>query len=244
MKKKITKKTLDELRKTMPVLSEEEMSKVNGSVMYYNQSGVYIGKIGDSDELRFVGDVPFSDILRQVTNNMAAGSTDTLAKRQEAAALNIGTNWSSTSQAARIIFVTNLINNDPSLSRLKGMFIGDHDQNSGVRPAIIGSGANGDPVLGISTNQLYFGSYTSLASTLVHEASHVGPSGTIVSNEFDAYKAQANNSYYKNASLQYQLAVARGAVSDSNWMPRLYDKEARLQKASEVFGLSVNQIRW
>lgn len=24
----------------------------------------------------------------------------------------------------------------------------------------------------------------------------------------------------------------------------LYDKEARLQKASEVFGLSVNQIRW
>ena len=122
MKRTIKKKTLDELRKCMPVIPEEEMAEINGVVMYYNQSGVYLGKIGESDELRFVGDVPFDQILRQVTSTMASGPMDTFKERQEAAAKNVGDNWSNASNVARFSFVKNMINNESALSPLRSVF--------------------------------------------------------------------------------------------------------------------------
>ena len=53
-KRKITRKDLDELRKTMPVLSENEQRRCVGMARYFDTSGNYLGTFGEGLEMRII----------------------------------------------------------------------------------------------------------------------------------------------------------------------------------------------
>lgn len=61
--KKLTKKSLDELAKQMPVLDEIHQKTFIGGTHYYDLSGNYLGKIGSSDEVRFTTPESYSYYL-------------------------------------------------------------------------------------------------------------------------------------------------------------------------------------
>ena len=50
----LTRKSLDELAKVMPVLNEDVQHSYIAGTHYYDLDGNYIGKIGKSDDLRFI----------------------------------------------------------------------------------------------------------------------------------------------------------------------------------------------
>lgn len=52
--RKLRKMNLDELAQEMPVLSEEEQRAHEGGAFYYTMSGDYLGKVGDSNEIRII----------------------------------------------------------------------------------------------------------------------------------------------------------------------------------------------
>lgn len=51
--RKVTRKNLDKLAETMPVIDEIDQKIFLGGTHYYDLSGNYLGKIGSSDNLRF-----------------------------------------------------------------------------------------------------------------------------------------------------------------------------------------------
>ncbi len=61
--RKITRKTLDELRKVMPVLTEQEQREYIGKTMYFDSSsGNFLGKVGPSSEIRIVNSSTFESL--------------------------------------------------------------------------------------------------------------------------------------------------------------------------------------
>lgn len=242
--RKLVKKTLDELAKIMPVITENAQNQIIGAIKFYNLSGVYLGGFGGSDELRFVGeDTTFGDIIDRATSIMAPGPAESLAKRQEDAARAIGSTWSNISNEARIEFATVLINSEPALSPLRGLEFMTK-WNSGNAAAIIAKDVEtGEIYLGISNKETFFGTYSQAASTLVHEAYHAGgSSGTVSSNEMAAYDSQVKNSHYANTSETYKLEVARGACYNQAWRPELKDEGERRRAAAILFGVDANKI--
>jgi hypothetical protein len=64
--RKLTRKNLDELAKEMSVISEIQQKTFIGGTFYFDYSGNYLGKIGDSNEMQIgtsvidSGSIPFS----------------------------------------------------------------------------------------------------------------------------------------------------------------------------------------
>ncbi|MDO5572263.1 MAG: hypothetical protein Q4F97_12495 [Bacteroidales bacterium] len=67
-KEKITRATLDELEKTMPVLSENEQRNCTGGYRYYDESGMFIEKIGDENEIRIINRTNYNNIKPESGN--------------------------------------------------------------------------------------------------------------------------------------------------------------------------------
>lgn len=249
--KKLERKTLDELAKIMPVITEEEQGGIVGAVKFYNYSGLYLGSLGSSDELRFVdGYTTFGDIVGCAKRIMAPGSEETLKAREESASLNIGSDWSSTSEAARRNFVITVVNSESALSALRGFEFIDN-WNSGSSPAeTFIENETGQIILGISGKQAFFGSYSSALSTLVHESYHAQTgsgmqlpiSGVITPDENGAYSHQVNGPYYSQTSKQYKLELARGACTNGNWEPGTPEMYKRIRLAAILFGVPESEI--
>ena len=62
-KRKATKKSLDELRKIMPVLSEKQQRACIGSARYYDVQGNFLGTFGSGLEMRVIAPESFSHLL-------------------------------------------------------------------------------------------------------------------------------------------------------------------------------------
>lgn len=58
--KTLKKKSLNELKKLLPVVGKSEQVNYNGGTVYCNLSGVYLGKVGNGDDLRFCSEMEFS----------------------------------------------------------------------------------------------------------------------------------------------------------------------------------------
>lgn len=252
--RKLKKKTLDELAKIMPVITEKEQGRIMGGVKFYNESGVYLATIGSSDELRFVeGSTSFGDITDQVKSAMAEGTDKTLQKRQENAALNVGNNWSNISENGRRNFVTTVMNESQALNGLKGLAFEDNWNSGNAAAKVFKYEDTGEQRLGISAKQAYFGTYSNALSTLVHESFHAqsgsgsqsssGASGVEVPPDEDgAYAHQLNNSYYKQTTKEYRLEVARGAIMSLHWRTDLTTLNDRRREAAVLFGVSEHLI--
>ena len=252
--KKLEKKTLDELAKIMPVITEKEQSCIMGGVKFYNESGVYLGTIGSSDELRFVdGNTTFGDITNQVGNTMAGGPVKTLEKRQEAAALNIGSSWSNTSEKSRRSFVTTVVNESQLLNSLKGLQFEDDWDSGTVAAAIFTNKKTGEKTLAISSKQAFFGTYSNAFSMLVHESYHArsgsgsqsssGASGVeLRPDESGAYEYQVNNANYSQTTEAFRLELARGAITNWDWNPNMSSLNERRRAAAILFGVNESLI--
>lgn len=65
--KKITKKSLDELAKIMPPLSEEEQRGCIGGTLYFNESGVFLTQIGAGADARICASSDFSAFMSSIS---------------------------------------------------------------------------------------------------------------------------------------------------------------------------------
>lgn len=58
--KVLKRKTLDELKAIMPVLSETEQAMYNGGTFYFDLSGNELGKVGTGNDLKFIAQSDFN----------------------------------------------------------------------------------------------------------------------------------------------------------------------------------------
>lgn len=196
--KKITKKSLDELAKVMPPMSEQEQRSFIGGERYYSPSGVFLGKVGSSDQIRIVDDLMFQ------LNCGVSGFN------QDPSKINI---WStSLNQASDATY--------QSVIRSIMADNGDIAPNMNIEIDYVGTyymrtirGFNNSGVcsveLRVNRSEFTNGNYYDLKSTLSHEYMHwsnpdrTGVTGSIQSEE-EALKAQASAGDWKNASPEYK----------------------------------------
>ncbi|MDO5557929.1 MAG: hypothetical protein Q4G05_06845 [Clostridia bacterium] len=190
-KEKITRATLDELEKTMPVLSENEQRNCTGGYRYYDESGMFIEKIGDEDEIRIITRNNFDNLKLDCGNYTA--NDKTLFKSHSTAFSDA--------------------NNSIQLNILKFMAnkIG-YDGNITINGANNNGSCSGKSYITISNTSSIFKSshYFDLLSVLIHEVEHsntINESGSLMS-EYTATKAQYDSPYFKSYSTERQKEIA------------------------------------
>lgn len=63
--KKVTKKSLDELARIMPALSEEEQRSYVGGTWYFDVSGAFLEQVGTGNDVRIMWMSEYQDFLNQ-----------------------------------------------------------------------------------------------------------------------------------------------------------------------------------
>lgn len=198
--KKLTRKKLDELAQMMPKISEEEANALIGGTIYYNLSGIFLGKVGDSDALRVVA----SDVWNEYKNNAAFG-TYTEEKYQ-----NMGVPLSEASTATKIIVASNIAREfgfhgaqiNPNITLANGA-------DAGLKPA------NPNIVL-IQHDSSILNDLNNLKNTFAHESYHATGclKGTTIC-EIGAIEYQISHSTYANTTNDYKIRT--GDYLYSQW---------------------------
>ncbi|MDO5572267.1 MAG: hypothetical protein Q4F97_12515 [Bacteroidales bacterium] len=192
-KEKITRATLDELEKTMPVLSENEQRNCTGGYRYYDESGMFIEKIGDENEIRIINRTNYNNIKPE-SGNFGIRDMEILE--------SFSTSLSSVCS----------LNVKEAVIRSIAKELSVNDLNFINNPS--SSGGTFNPDTGIITFNLSNGSvqrnnYFEIFLIILHEKQHKDTpddSGSIES-EIDAYKAMINHSYFSNTSTVFQNTI-------------------------------------
>ncbi len=202
-KRKITRKTLDELAKSMPVLTEQEQRECVGGTYFYDLNGHFIGKYGTTDTLRFISKEEYD----YKSSNFGSAPPD-----------NWGSSLSDLGSTERYTIVHNMLKDNFNVDVIVGPI------KSGNVSEVMGFLPNG--VLGIRPdNSTIFTNYNAFMSTLQHEADHYNSSfyssgmagsgnneGAIKTEEFRVYENQVKSQFFKNAPYDYKYRTAVGWI--------------------------------
>ncbi len=186
-KRTVTRKSLDELRKVMPVLTEQEQRECEGRAYYYDDtSGNYLGKLGTSNEIRIVNSSTFNSLKGCNDDSELFGSSRSL----DSSSLSIKQNVMR-AMARNVGYTGNVYMSDKDVSNN-----GSHSIDSGI---------------GVNRNSTLFesGNYYDFLLLMCHEKNHsetMGDLGTAKS-EYEAYSAMVSRPEFQYASSSYKAHI-------------------------------------
>lgn len=188
--KKVTKLKLSEMAKKMPVLTAQEQMECVGRGIYYNEEGTYLGKIGDSVDIRITNHTTF--------NSLSGCADDSYLKvysSQFSQTTDSGLKFAIINSMALGIGITSGI----KMGHYKPIKNGQCD-NSGVI------------TINYDSNNFLSGNYYDFLMTLYHEKHHsdtLYDSGQTIS-EYEAYKHVYNRPEFKHTSDRYKELTING----------------------------------
>lgn len=182
--KVLKRKTLDELKAVMPVLSETEQAMYNGGTFYFDLSGNELGKVGTGNDLKFIAQ---SDFNYYRDNNIEGA----------------GDSFSALSKAAQTTFVIN--NSSFELGQV------DVSSNSDIDLAaeVLAGGVRIYKYDSVWNN--YHDALSTLEHEWYHfNNRHYITTGTIVDaqEEIETYVMQIHSAGFANTSYEYKKRVA------------------------------------
>ena len=184
----LTRKSLDELAKVMPALSEDVQYSYIAGTHYYDLDGNYLGKIGTSDDLRFIDKQLYENYLIAASTFEYGGET-----------------FANTSEHTQKLF----------LSKKTGIPV-DKIQISTGSEYIAGITNLGN--LRVNPSGSFWDTNTNATSTSGHEQEHYSSgdyqlqqnSIGLAKAEIRTYENQINRPEYENTTKEYKEETANG----------------------------------
>ena len=195
-KRKLTKKSLNELAEIMPVLNEQERKSCIGGTQFYNLSGTFLGSVGPGNDIRIISpeELYTAKYNSEQNNDYTYKSSNT---------------WGSYIQQSDISSdsVVNIVNHatgvDKSVIRITSGVIQEAETWK------VGSGSSGFFLIQIDRASLSLKNTGSLNSTMRHESIHVVQSSDNQwQDESDAYMHQTSDPAFKSLPSDYRQMVA------------------------------------
>lgn len=213
----VTKKSLEELAKVMPVIHEEEARAIIGGTIYYDVSGNRLGTVGSSDEIRVVAKEEWEDYNNQIGFNTEK-DYDKMGIPLSATSDGVKTIVTSI-YAKRFGFLGAQVNSSVKLS-------GD----AGIRPEY-------PYVVAIQYNSMILDHENDLINTIKHEQYHSIITGNVDStpyNEIEAIEYQISQPEYPSTTKEYKKKVSdylyeqwkRAGIADT---PGYYEFNAKFK---------------
>lgn len=203
--KTITKQSLTELSKKMPVLSEKESSEIIGGYKFYDASGNYLGEMGASSEIRIA--------------DMDSGKFNSIRLTNTASSLiglysgSIGMEAATTSQKSSIIksiAAQNGIRNVTANTRESNSTMGGWHPNN---PEYININPSSEIFTSGKTSEY------DILCTMIHENNHRNKPKTganyndpryLAEMELEAYEEIFRSGHYQYTSERYKESCRRG----------------------------------
>ncbi len=210
--RKVTRKTLEELAKIMPVLTEQEQRSCKGGAMFINiENGEELGRLGPSSMIRVCTQDEFNNFKGM------ADSDNTIFESQGQSFKSMGFASSGAEGAALMKqIVQRLTGYQGGVSPNSGY---DEKMGFALKPNNTIDGLVYDP----SYEYLY--NYDTLSSMLYHEKTHYGTGGggsgvldkTLDNtNEDDAYLAQCNQTNFLQLPYGFRKDLAKGWLTSTS----------------------------
>ena len=205
MARKITRLTLEELRETVPELSQKE-EELLGGAKYFDLSGNYLGDMGPGDDLRVIS----SDVWRCVHNDQL--SIPSMYGYTSQALYGVALSSSPKSVQKAVISRYAKQEGFHVITMYSDITLDDYPELSvDMSAALIPAGDGHAKMLKVKIGSSVIDNESSLISTIQHEMVHVTgniPTHTSGCNEIDAIMVQIQASAYQNTSQEYKLATA------------------------------------
>jgi len=181
--KVLKRKTLDELKAIMPVLSETEQAMYNGGTFYFDLSGNELGKVGTGNDLKFIAQ---SDFNYYRDNNIEGA----------------GDSFSALSKAAQTTFVIN------HSSFESGQIAISNNSDRDLAAEVLEGGVKIYKDDSVWNN--YYDALSTLEHEWYHfDNGHHHTTGIEhVQQEIETYIAQINSAGFANTSYEYKKRVA------------------------------------
>ncbi len=181
--RKLNKQSLEELAKTMPVLSEEEQRKYVGAERYYDEcSGNYLGKAGTNDNILIISAADF------YSKNYARG-----VSIQDRPAIQ--------SSVMRSIAY--------ELGYTGAICTGSLGSNSSGKIRLATANQSTGITVGNDNGFFNEANYYNIKSIIVHEVYHMGDTEntTVQDKELAAYYTQTTHTDYNNTTYAFKNAI-------------------------------------
>jgi hypothetical protein len=188
-KKKLTRKSLDELAKEMPTINENMQRSFIGGDIFYDQSGNFLGNFGPGDAFKVISDSEYDDLVQYGINpNRTYG-------------VSLADTSISTSVKYKVMMgylssygITNV--------QLRP----DYTWQAGFVPEPGGSGH----VFTMNSSGVCLQNESSLLSTLDHESYHMATNYiNSPTTEVEAITQQVNSATYASTNDDYRRMTAR-----------------------------------
>ncbi len=202
--KKLTKQSLDELAKEMPVLSEEVQISLIGGAKYFDLSGTFLGDIGPGDEMRIISPNEFQAAMADYNNHPYDGSGQLYGQSLSSASRNT---------KHRVL-----------LHYAKG---GLSHFNLVNLSQDIQAGWNKDGQFMINLNGFFMDHEQDIINTMVHEMVHYN-AGSGDNSEYAAYMAQISHPSYALTSLRYKKYLAECLMSNFGYTQEEAERLAKV----------------
>lgn len=186
----VTKKSLEELAKVMPVIHEEEARAIIGGTIYYDVSGNRLGTVGSSDEIRVVAKDEWEDYNNQIGFNTEK-DYNKMGMSLSAASDGIKA-FIASSYARKLGFKGAQVNSKMDLQADACLVPGDPD------------------VVAIRHDSMILDHENDLINTLKHEQYHhiTGHVGNVASQEIAAIEYQISQPEYSSTTDGYKIKTA------------------------------------
>lgn len=183
----VTKKSLEELAKVMPVIHEEEARAIIGGTIYYDVSGNRLGTVGSSDEIRVVAKDEWEDYNNQIGFNIEKDYN------------KMGTPLSLTNDATKTLVT--------SIYAKRFGFLGTQVNSKIDLKADARIHPNDPDKVAIQYNSMIMDHENDLINTMQHEKYHhiTGSVGSATDDEIAAIEYQISQPEYTSTTNNYKI---------------------------------------